>query len=210
MTDRRPAARPATATLGALLLLAACGEGRDVDASPESGPGGYNMVDPVEAEAAPGTPGLTPGTWQPASVGGAAAVRFVSAQDGEPLFRLVCDDRGGIFLDRLGDYLVGEMEMMDVQVGSEGASLALNPVEGEAAVLRAEVPFNGALLAPMREPRGRLSVKAGDTERLEMPLNPQTAAFAEGCREAGGGTQPDGTEAGGNAAGNAAGNALGG
>ena len=203
MTDRRSAAFAPAIAFAALLLLSACGEGREPEASPESGPGGYNMVPPVEAEAMPGTPGLTPGTWQPATVGGAPAARFVSAQNGEPLFRLVCDDRGGIFLDRLGDYLVGEMEMMDVRVGGEAGSLAINPVEGEDAVLRAVVPFNGALLAPLRDARGRLTIKAGDTERLELPLNPQTAALAERCRQPGDGT-PQAREDG-IAAGNAAG-----
>ncbi|MFN3389663.1 MAG: hypothetical protein ACK40O_12100, partial [Allosphingosinicella sp.] len=134
MTDRRSAAfAPATA-LAALLLLAACAESRDPAAGPESGEGGYNLVPPVEAEAMPGAgEALTPGTWQKAGAGDAAALRFVSAQTAEPLFRMDCDGRGGILLDRLGSPAAGTIEMMDVNVGDQVRRLAIDPVEGEVA-----------------------------------------------------------------------------
>lgn len=202
MIHRRPAVRTVPTALGALLLLSACGEGREPEASPESGPGGYNMVPPVEAEAMPGSgDALTAGTWQATGAGDTAALRFVAAQTGAPLFQMSCDDRGGIVLDRLGQESVGDIEMMDVNVGDQVSRLALNEIEADQAVLRAVVPFNDDLLVPLARPQGRLSVEAGDTPRLRLPLNPQTAALAAACQ------QPDGGSAGeaANAAGNAAG-----
>lgn len=200
MIDRRSAVRTAQASLAALLLLSGCGEGRDVEASPESGVGGYNMVPPVEAEAMPGAgDALTPGTWQKAGAGDAAALRFVDARTGAPLFRMACDDRGGIVLERLGSESVGGVEMMDVNVGGQATRLAVNEIESEEAVLRAVIPFNDDLLVPLRRPQGRLSVQAGDTARLRLPLNPQTAALAAACQQPDGGAAGEAATAAGNA-----------
>lgn len=166
------------ALMGMLIFISSCGDGREVDMPISGGDGVYNEVAPVVAEAQPGQPGPTPGTWVPDQA--ARALVFTGA-GGAPLVRLACDDRGGMIIERLGQESIGDIEMMELHVDGEIARLALNEVETEPPVLRAAVPFNDDLLVRLAFPQGLLSIKAGDTPRLQLPLDEETARQVAAC-----------------------------
>ena len=173
-------------TAALLLALAGCGEGREAEEAPMAAD--ENEVAPVTAPAWPGNEEtLAEGRWEQETGGERAALRFVAAGGG-PVLRLACDDRGGMLVERVGAEAIGGIEMMEVNAGGEVTRLALNQPETETPVLRAAIPYNHELLAPLATAEGWLSVLAGEGERLIVPLNAETAALAATCRRPDGAT----------------------
>ena len=171
--------------LAMLLALAACGEGREVDDRPVGAPAQpTNVIPPVPDPVAEGVPApqFAPGEWRPEKVRGAQGLVFGEAA-GPSLFRMYCDDRGGIVFERLEVESTGDIEMMEIQAGTEIARLALNEVEAGQPILRASIPFNHRLITRLLRPAGELFVKAGDTPALRLPLNDNRAALARRCEK---------------------------
>lgn len=161
----------------AVLLLAGCGEAYE----PEELKANRNEIATVSVPAWPGNEAVATGRWTPDNPASPAALSFILDPATPPAFRLACDDRGGILLERLGVPAVGATRMMEVNAGGELARLAVNEPQGEPEVLRAAIPFNHSLMAALAKPRGQLSVRAGDAQPLTMPLTPETAALAATC-----------------------------
>ena len=157
----------------AAALLGGCGEGY------EAGNGG--AADP-DVTVLPKTDPSTPGRWQPDTAAGAAALRF-DGPAGAPLFRLACDDRGGMLLDRIGVETAPKIERMEVIAGDLTASLAVNPLETSPQVLRAAVLFNHELMVPLAQKEGLLTIRTGDGPALALPLGEETAALAQRCMQ---------------------------
>ena len=175
---------PAAGAAALLLALSACGEGYEAEEAPIATD--ENEVAPVTAPALSGNEEtLAEGRWEQETGGERAALRFVAA-GGEPVFRMVCDDRGGILLERIGKEAIGNMHMMEVRSGGEVERLAMNAPEGESDVLRGAVPYNHELMEPLARPDGRLSIDAGEGGRLIVPLTTETAALSEQCRSSAG------------------------
>ena len=171
--------------LAAALALGACGEGREVEDAniqPKAEP--YNVIAPVPDPVSSGVPApqFAPGDWRPEQVRGAQALVFGEAA-GPSLFRMYCDSRGGVVVERLGIESTGDIEMMEIQAGDEVARLALNEVETERAILRASIPFNHNLMTRLLRSEGELYVKAGETPALRLPLNETTEALARRCEK---------------------------
>ena len=102
---------------------------------------------------------------------------------GPSLFPMYCDDGGGIVLERLEVDSTGDIELMELQAGTEIARLALNEVETEESILRASIPFTHNLITRLLRAAGELFVKAGDTPALRLPLNEASAALARRCEK---------------------------
>ena len=169
--------------LGLLLALGACGEGREVEERPAAVPAEpYSQIPPVPDPIAQGVPAprFAPGDWRPERVGQAQGLVFGEGT-GPSLFRMYCDDRGGVILERLEVESSGDIEMMEIQSGTEIARLALNEVETKQPVLRASIPFNHSLMTRLLRSEGELFVRAGETPALTLPLNETTAALAKRC-----------------------------
>ena len=113
-----------------LLAGAACAEREEPDPTPTSDTGGYNMVAPVPdpAKIDAEREGFTPGQWTKAAVDGAAGISF-AAPGQEPVFRIYCHGRGGLVFERLQKESIGDVELMEVQAGTQVTRLAVNEVE---------------------------------------------------------------------------------
>ena len=170
------------AALALLLAGAACAESQEPEPTPTKDPGGYNMVEPVPdpARIDPEGEGFTPGQWTKAAVDGAAGISF-AAPGQEPVFRIYCHGRGGLVFERLQKESIGDVELMEVQAGTQVTRLAVNEVESATPTLRAIVPYNDDLLNRLARPEGMLSIKASDTAPLALPLNAATAELVRAC-----------------------------
>lgn len=176
--------RTMTALLAACAAatLSGCGEGYETDNAAAVGAADRDGVSPVTPPAPAPAAAATPGSWSQAPEAGSQALVF-AAGDGKPVFRLACDDRGGILLERLGVEAAPKIERMEVTAGDLTASLAVNPLETAPQVLRAAVPFNHELMVPLAQKEGLLTVRGGDGPALGLPLTDATAALAQRCME---------------------------
>lgn len=173
-----------TPLLASLLLLGACGEGREAEPTPiRDGPPADRVSNPATGVPAPADPS---GVWRQETVDGSPALVF-GATASESLVRLSCHGRGGIVLERLGQDSIGNIEMMELQVGTEVARLALNEVETQEQILRSVIPFNHGLMTSLSRPDGVLSIKAGETPAVRVPLNARTAELLLTCEQPQGG-----------------------
>jgi hypothetical protein len=165
------------------LTLSACGETYEPGELREN----RNEVAAVTVPALSGGDAdvVAAGEWERTTGQTPAALSFTEAA-GAPIFRIACDDRGGVLLERLGVEAIAGTEMMEVRAGKEVARLAVNQPEAPEAVLRAAVPFNHPLLAPLAARQGQLSIAIGEGSPLTLPLNEDTAALAATCRESAG------------------------
>lgn len=169
-----------------VLMLLACGEATEPDPSPAADGGPYNMIDPVPTPAAPGADleaaGLSAGNWRASLFEGARAIAFLDGGQ-NPLFRMHCDGRGGIILDRLQREAVGKVERMEIQLDGNVTRLAVNELETQTPTLRSAIRFNHDLLEKLGRPEGLLSIRAGETAPLLLPLTAATAEFVRGCEK---------------------------
>ena len=184
--------RTTTALLAAFAAatLGGCGEGYETDNAAAAGPADRDGASPVSRSAPGAASAATPGSWSHRPEAGTQALVFAGA-DGKPVFRLACDDRGGMLLERLGVEAVPKIERMEVTAGDLTASLAVNPLETAPQVLRASLPFNHELMVPLAQKEGLLSVRAGDGPALGLPLTDATAALAQRCMQPDGATRAD-------------------
>ena len=170
--------------LAALFALAACAETKAPDPNPAEDGGAYNMIDPT-VEPVAGEP-LPPegGEWSQGSVEGRDALLY-GAPGGDPIFAMFCDERQGIVLERRGLTPTGPYRMMEVAIGNDRATLAVNePVDSERPVLRATIPFNSELNTRLRTPGEPISVTVGRSQPLMLPSTPQVAELAVSCTTA--------------------------
>ena len=174
--------------LALLLAGSACADSQEPDPTPAKDPGAYNMVEAVPDPAAldPDCEGFTPGRWTEVAVDGAAGLAF-AAPGQEPVFRAYCHGRGGLVFERLQKESIGDVELMEVQAGTQVTRLAVNEVETEIPTLRSVVPYNDDLLVRLARPEGMLSIKASDTAPLALPLNEATAELVRTCERPNGG-----------------------
>ena len=167
------------AVLALLLAGSACAERKEPEPTPANDSGAYNKIpDPGALDA--GREGFTPGQWSQAAVDGAAGLAF-AAPGQEPVFRIYCHGRGGVVFERLQKESLGDVELMEVQAGTQVTRLAVNEVETSAPTLRSIVPYNDDLLVRLAQPEGMLSIKASDTAPLALPLNAATAELVRTC-----------------------------
>ena len=161
-------------------MLWACAEATEPHPSPAKDGGPYNMIDPVPAPAANAANLPTAGDWRSSEFDGRAAMLFASG-DKAPLFRMHCDGRGGIVLDRIQEQAVGDVERMEIRSGDGLTRLAVNKVDAGTPTLRSSIPNDHDLIERLRTAHGTFSVSAAETAPLVLPLNASTAAFASAC-----------------------------
>ena len=170
------------AAIPLVLIACACAESVEPDPTPARDGGPYNMIDPVPTPVPTAANSPTEGDWRRSEVDGRVAIVFASA-DKAPLFRMHCDRRGGIILDRLQQEPAGDVERMEIRSGDSVTRLAVNELGTQTPTVRSAIPYPHNLLARLRIPHGMLSVKAGDGPPLVLPLNEVTAAFASECEK---------------------------
>ena len=163
-------------------MACACAESVEPDPTPAKDGGPYNMIDPVPTPVPAGANSADSGNWHRSDVAGRNGIMFVSA-DEAPLFRMHCDQRGGIILDRLQQEAPADVERMEIRSGDSVTRLAVNELETQIPTVRSAIPYSHNLLARLRIPHGTWSVKAGDGAPLVLPLNERTAAFASECEK---------------------------
>jgi hypothetical protein len=173
--------RPRVGSAALLLALAACGEAYE----PDELRANQDEIATVDVPAWPDDEAnaVAGGQWRSGSAAQGASLSFTPDAASRPVFRIACDGRGGMLLERLGVEAIAGIRMMEIKSGGQVTRLALNQPETETAILRAAIPYNHDLMAVLARPGGQVSIRAAEGPILTLPLTAETAALAETCRE---------------------------
>lgn len=119
----------------------------------------------------------TPGEWRRQPDG---ALHF-AAPGGEILLQLSCHGAGGMVIERFRSALAREPSLMAVKAGDAAARLATEEIETPRQGFRAVVSADHPLMKQLVAPSGVLSIEAGETHAIEVPMSGATAGLARAC-----------------------------
>lgn len=162
-----------------LVLLAACARSEEASLVPPEGEG-YNAVEKVRTPERDDDEAAI-GEWRRTAQDERIAIEF-GPMGAQPLFSIICAERGGLVLQRHGTITTGDLPMMMVQVGSEARRLAVSEVGGTVPMLRAEVAPSDDLVGTLAQAESPVTVRIGDAPPLIMDPDPVIGRFVEDCR----------------------------
>ncbi len=158
----------------AAAMLAACAESGAPVA--DSDPNEVAAVD-IAAES----DGVAPGSWQSAGAGDSASVAFRSP-NGEVLFSIGCDVRGGLLFERHGFVPRADLGLMQLRTGDGMRRLATTqPSDGQAQV-QARAPYNDQLIPALIRFDQPLEVRIDGFETLILPPSPMVRELTQRCQ----------------------------
>ena len=124
--------------------------------------------------------GMTAGGWQSAPDGSDQSVAFRSA-NGELLFAVRCDVRGGLLFERHGWIARADLGMMQLRTGGTVRRLAASGAEDPPHV-QAKAPYNDRLIPALMRFEGPLEVRFEGLETLMLPPSPAVQELTRRCQ----------------------------
>lgn len=160
-------------------LLAACARTEPADQS-SSDP----MVAPAltaEEQARADDP-TTPGSWEASAQGESQAVIY-RGPEGETLFTIACDLRGGLVVQRPGLVARGNLALMQLRSADVVRRLAVNASSGPGPLVEARVPYNDQLIPTLLSFDETLEVRYEGLDALTLPPNPLVGDLVRTCQQ---------------------------
>lgn len=125
------------------------------------------------------------GNWLPGAEGAAQSIAF-QAPDGEVLFSMRCDERGGLILQRPGLITRGNLALMQLRTGDVVRRLAVTTSAGASPQVRASVPYNDQLIGALMTFDEPLEVRVEGLETVVLPPSPAVGALVRTCQSSAG------------------------
>jgi hypothetical protein len=129
------------------------------------------------------------GSWLPGADGAAQSIAF-QAPNGEILFSIRCDLRGGLVLQRPGLITRGNLALMQLRTGDVVRRLAVTTAGGPSPQVHASVPYNDQLIAALMTFDQPLEVRVDGLETLVLPPTPAVGALVRTCQSSAGVAAP--------------------
>jgi hypothetical protein len=127
----------------------------------------------------------TPGRWEAGAQGESQAVIFRN-QQGEALFTMRCDLRGGLIVQRPGLVARGNLALMQLRTADVVRRLAVNAGAGPQPQVEARVPYNDQLIAALLSFDEPLEVRYEGLDTLNLPPSPIVGDLVRTCQQTGG------------------------
>ena len=124
----------------------------------------------------------SPGNWEAGAQGEAQSVAFRNP-DGETIFTIRCDLRGGLVVQRPGLIARGNLALMQLRTADVVRRLAVNAATGEQPQVEARVPYNDEVIASLMRFDEPLEVRYEGLETLVLPPNPLVADLVRTCQQ---------------------------
>jgi hypothetical protein len=166
------------ALLIAAFALAACARSEPVDETPED----IAIADPLDEQVDEDEEAAASGSWQPGAEGAAQAIAF-QAPNGELLFSIRCDIRGGLILRRPGLVTRGNLALMQLRTGDTVRRLAATTTGGAQPQVQATVPYNDQLISALMRFDEPLEVRFEGLETLVLPPSPAVGDLVRTCQQ---------------------------
>lgn len=162
----------------AAFAVTACARSEPVDETPEN----IAIADPLEDELNEDEDAAAAGSWQPGAEGAAQAIAF-QAPNGELLFSIRCDIRGGLILLRPGLVTRGNLALMQLRTGDTVRRLAATTTGGSQPQVQATVPYNDQLISALMRFDEPLEVRFEGLETLVLPPSPAVGDLVRTCQQ---------------------------
>ena len=124
----------------------------------------------------------TPGNWEAGAQGEAQSVAFRNP-DGQTIFTIRCDLRGGLIVQRPGLIARGNLALMQLRTADVVRRLAVNAGSGDEPQVEARVPYNDEVIAALMRFDEPLEVRYEGLETLVLPANPLVADLVRTCQQ---------------------------
>ena len=134
--------------------------------------------------AGPDNDGMTAGGWQSAADDGGQSVAFRS-RNGELLFAIACDVRGGLLFERHGLVPRGNLGLMQLRTGGDVRRLAATAASDGEPQVQARAPYNDQLIPALMRFEGPLEVRIEGLETLMLPPSPAVRELTQRCQRGG-------------------------
>jgi hypothetical protein len=167
------------AFLIAAFALAACARSEPVDE--EFGEDLANADNALAEALADDDEQVRSGSWLPGAEGAYQAIAF-QQPNGEILFRIRCDDRGGLVLQRPGLVSRGNLALMQLRTGDTVRRLAATTAAGPPPMVQASVPYNDQLIGALMTFDEPLEVSYEGLETLALPPSPAVGDLVRTCQ----------------------------
>ena len=167
--------RVPTLFLAAAALVSCADTGAPVT---DSDPNEVAAVDVVEEE----DDGTTSGSWQATDDGGGRSVAF-RAPDGELLFSIGCDRRGGLVFRRHGLVARANLGLMQLRTGGDVRRLAATTGPDDQPEVQARAPYNDQLIPALMRFDQPLEVRVEGLETLILPPSPAVGELTATCQK---------------------------
>lgn len=164
-----------------LLLLAAMALASCADTgTPASDPGSSEAaaVEVVDKKY----DGTTSGSWQSAVDSEAPSVGF-RAPNGELLFSIGCDRRGGLVFRRHGLVARANLGLMQLRTGGNVRRLAATTGPDDQPQVQARAPYNDRLIPALMRFDQPLEVRVEGLETLILPPSPAVGELTGACQK---------------------------
>ncbi len=126
--------------------------------------------------------GTTSGSWQAADDGEARSVGYL-APDGELLFSIACDRRGGLVFRRHGLVARANLGLMQLRTGGDVRRLAAATGPDDQPQVQARAPYNDQLIPALMRFDQPLEVRVDGLETLVLPPSPAVGELTEACQK---------------------------
>ena len=126
--------------------------------------------------------GTTSGSWQAVDGGEARSVAFRSP-NGELLFSIGCDRRGGLVFRRHGLVARANLGQMQLRTGGDVRRLAASTGPDDQPEVQARAPYNDQLIPALMRFDQPLEVRVDGLETLILPPSPAVGELTETCQQ---------------------------
>ena len=164
-----------------MLLLAAAALASCADTgapATDSDPNEVATVDVVDEE----NDGTTRGSWQAAGDAEGPSVAF-RAPNGELLFSIGCDRRGGLLFRRHGLVARANLGLMQLRTGGDVRRLAATTGPDDTPQVQAKAPYNDQLIPALMRFDQPLEVRVDGLETLILPPSPAVGELTQTCQQ---------------------------
>lgn len=163
-----------------LLLLGACARTEPAETTHSDE---VESAVPSPTAVAPAEEQTRPGDWEASAQGGSQAVTF-RGTEGEALFTIGCDERGGLVVQRPGLVTRGNLALLQLRTGDTVRRLAATTGSGSAnePQVQATVPYNDQLISALMRFDQPLEVRFEGLETLILPPNPLVSDLVRTCQ----------------------------
>lgn len=161
-----------------LFLAAALASCADTGAPvTDSDPNEVAAVDVVEQQ----DDGTTSGSWQAGVDSETQSVSFRAA-NGELLFSIGCDRRGGLLFRRHGFVARANLGLMQLRTGGDVRRLAATTGPDDQPEVQARAPYNDQLIPALMRFDQPLEVRVDGLETLILPPSPAIRQLTQDCQ----------------------------
>ncbi len=132
--------------------------------------------------AGAGNDGITSGGWQFATAEGGDRLVGFRSSNGELLFAIACDVRGGLLFERHGLVPRANLGQMQLRTGGDVRRLAATAVADDEPQVQARAPYNDQLIPALMRFEEPLEVRIEGLETLMLPPSAEVRELTQRCQ----------------------------